>query len=80
MVQTCERCYILRAEMDSACIEAKAMLQDSAARVTSPANHIALFKEAKKRWDDAVAEFEAHRASHFPARRFKVTVGLAVAS
>ena len=68
MVKPCERCTFLRAEMYSACVEANAILQDRTERARfaeSPRiNSIPLFKEAKKRWDAAVSEFEAHHASH----------------
>ena len=69
MVETCERCNVLRADMNSACVEARAVLQDRSERVrlgeSTPTHRLALFKEAKNRWDAAVSEFETHRASHY---------------
>lgn len=55
--------------MDSAGMEAKAILQDRSERVRSGESargtDILLFNEAKLRWDAALSEFAAHRVSHF---------------
>ena len=69
MSKTCERCTTLQAEIESARVETDAIQEDHAARVkfapSGSAPLIAWLEEARKRWYDAAAEFEIHRAGHF---------------
>ena len=73
MPTTCERCSALRAEMETARVEAAAILQDRSERARvgeAPRTpQIELYKQAKQRWDAAVSEFAAHRAEHFDRQR-----------
>lgn len=68
MSRPCELCDALRAELDSARVEATALHEDRAERVADPKaialECAALFRDAMERWQIAASNLEFHYADH----------------